>query len=142
MAKTGRPRKQRSDPLPTAPAPVWHRPLPQKVNPPGANVTDVAAYWREHLPKPPRGSQDDGEVAAWVDSVSYAGGAAALGWLRDAENWPKSLGPVMRGRMLYYVLLCHERASNEARQAQLAAQRDLIERQQAERRRQQYEQGW
>lgn len=135
--------------LPRKPPPVvrssggWEpKPRPVKVNPPGPHVEDVAEYWRRYLPRPPASSQSDEEVGRWIDDVAYAGGGAALAWLRMAENWPKSLGSVMRGRLSHHVEKLYNDANDAARKASLRATEDKLAQQEAERRERQREAGW
>ena len=99
-----------------------------KVNPPGAHIADVDEYWRNYLPKPPANSQSDEEVGMWIDDVAYAGGGAALGWLRHAENWPKSLGSVMRGRLMHHVEKLYNQANDAARKESLKRIENQVER--------------
>jgi histidinol dehydrogenase len=117
-------------------------PRPQKVNPPGPHITDVGEYWRTLLPKPPANSQSDEEVGRWIDDVAYAGGVAALHWIRDAENWPKSLGSVMRSRLMHHVEKLHHEHTEAMRKASLRKVESQVEQQEAERREKQRMQGW
>jgi hypothetical protein len=105
---TARPKRQPTEPLPPF---------------------GTSEYWWATLPRPPV-TQSDADVAVWLEDVAHIGGPAVLNWLSQAENWPATLGPVMRGRMQYYVLkLMHDldaRASRE-REAAAGAQQRRIE---------------
>lgn len=140
MKKTGRPRKDRS--MVSAEMGPWGRPKVQRVAPPGPEVEDVANYWREHLPKPPAGTQDDEQICLWVDAVAWAGGIKAISWLSAAESWPRSLGLAARSRNSGYVSRRYEELNSAAQQEQLARTRDQLDRAEMERRRAQQEQGW
>jgi hypothetical protein len=118
---TGRPRKNRSAPLPVR----------EVSNERQAGESDEQYYLRILPPPPLTMAAHDDVVAEWVQDVYAAAGIAGVEWIFDTMNWP--LGSEARGRMLHYLgVLRHRDTEWAKRRAEQAAEDALAE---AERRR-------
>jgi hypothetical protein len=126
MALPGRPRKQRSEPLPV-------RPLsPEK-------GTDE--YWLATLPKPPRpplGNNDE-TIAQWMRDVLDVGGVDGLRWAFTPGNWP--FGNT-RPRFLHVYQRMLEEADEQAKAKRLEVARTAQDRARLEAHQARVKAGW
>jgi hypothetical protein len=123
-AATGRPRKQRSKPLPVGGwQPKVYKPLPARK----PDESDES-YWLRVLPTPPAVASD-ASVCGWLSDILFVAGAPGLEWAFRAENFPESLKPWrMRNDHWYHRLMRQaEMQANREREAAAREQQARVE---------------